>query len=264
MHGRVFGTAVDRVPVLYIDHENSAFGLRRRLEAMGVHGRDVAAEGLHYSLLEAWAPLDTETGGRQLLDAARSVGARFVVLDTASKVISGPENDNDTWNALYRHTLLPLKGDGITSLTLDHTGKDAAKGPRGASTKPQNVDTVWWISDAPVAGGSGPLCLQNRKDREGMFDRTVWLDRIDEPGRPLTHEPASTTEILARTAAGDDGLHDVVLDIARASGKPFTQRAMERAVLESEVAAGVARIRKVFKALKADGLLAEDGQYIEQ
>jgi len=134
----VGGTPVD---VLYVDYEMTMEDLRDRLSEFG-YGPDTDLSHLHYALLPSLPPLDTEAGGIALRDAAVSVGAKFVVIDTTSRAIAGDENDADTLRAFYRHTGLKLKQALIGWMRLDHAGKDGAKGQRGTSAKNDDVDVV--------------------------------------------------------------------------------------------------------------------------
>jgi hypothetical protein len=129
------------IHVLYVDMEMTMEDLRDRLSEFG-YGPDDDLSHLHYALLPSLPPLDTHEGGQELLEAALSVGAQFVIIDTTSRVISGGENDSDTMRAFYRHTGLPLKQNAIGWMRLDHSGKDSTKGQRGSSSKNDDVDVV--------------------------------------------------------------------------------------------------------------------------
>jgi hypothetical protein len=131
--------------VLYVDYEMTAADLRDRLEEFGF-GPGVDLSRLHYALLPSLPPLDTAEGGEALLEAARAVGADFVVIDTTGRAVQGPENEADTFRAFYRHTGGPLKQASIGWCRLDHAGKDAEKGQRGSSGKNDDVDVVWKLA----------------------------------------------------------------------------------------------------------------------
>ena len=133
--------ASEPMSVLYVDMEMTLEDLRDRLAEFG-YGPDDDLSNLHYALLPSLPPLDTEAGGQALLAAALAVGAKFVIIDTTSRVIQGDENDADTMRAFYRHTGLLLKQHGIGWKRLDHSGKDTSKGQRGTSAKNDDVDVV--------------------------------------------------------------------------------------------------------------------------
>jgi hypothetical protein len=131
----------DPVDVLYVDYEMTAEDIRDRLEEFG-YGPDDDLSHLHYALLPLLPPLDTPEGGEALTASAVAVGARFVVIDTTARSISGEENASDTMRAFARCTGLPLKQAGIGYSRADHAGKDATKGQRGTSAKNDDVDVV--------------------------------------------------------------------------------------------------------------------------
>lgn len=136
------GAPTQRAKVLYLDYENDPqTDIKARLIDMGYTPGDLT--DITYASFPAIPPLDTPAGGHALLTAAQHVGAGLVIVDTISRAISGAENDNDTWLALYRCTGMHLKSNGISMLRLDHSGKDLDKGQRGGSAKLGDVDAVW-------------------------------------------------------------------------------------------------------------------------
>ncbi|MFF7851885.1 AAA family ATPase [Streptomyces sp. NPDC007910] len=152
----------DPVRVLYLDAENGQEQVQERLLSFGAGPRRMGE--LRYASFPPVRPLDTPGGGADLMSMVRATSAELVVIDTVSRFISGPENDADTWLSLYRHTLLPLKRDRISSVRLDHRGKDSERGARGSSAKTQDVDHVWELS----AMGGGALALKRTHTRTGI------------------------------------------------------------------------------------------------
>ncbi|MDJ1137901.1 AAA family ATPase [Streptomyces iconiensis] len=152
----------DPIPVLYVDAENGQEQIQERFRSYGAGPETMGL--LRYASFPHIRPLDTAAGGADLLALAQTAGAQVVVLDTVSRFISGEENSSDTWLALYRHTLLPLKRAGIASVRLDHFGKDSTRGGRGSSAKTQDVDHVWELSGQ----GGGTLVLKRTHTRTGI------------------------------------------------------------------------------------------------
>jgi 5S rRNA maturation endonuclease (ribonuclease M5) len=138
----------ERVRILYCDLEMTAADLYERLGAHGYSDRDDLSE-LHYALLPNLPPLDTAEGGAALLASAIARGVQLVVLDTTSRVVQGEENSADTFQDLYRHTLMPLKAAGIAVVRLDHAGKEKERGMRGSSAKRDDADVVVRIEKVP-------------------------------------------------------------------------------------------------------------------
>ncbi|GGQ38367.1 AAA family ATPase [Streptomyces mutabilis] len=150
------------LPILYLDAENGQEQVQERFLSFGAGPLNMGE--LRYASFPPIRPLDTAGGGADLIALVKATGAQLVVIDTVSRFISGPENDADTWLNLYRHTLLPLKRDRISSVRLDHFGKDKERGGRGSSAKTQDVDHVWELS----AQGGGVLSLKRTHTRTGI------------------------------------------------------------------------------------------------
>lgn len=181
--------------VVYLDLEMTEDDLAERLTEMG-YGADTDLSRLHYYVLPTLAPLDTADGGRQLREIAALHDADLVVIDTTSRVISGPENDADTLRAFYRHTGSALKADGRTVWRLDHAGKDLTLGQRGTSAKNDDVDLVWQLT----VRDDDAVRLRATKRRVSWIPE--YVDLVRHQG-PLRHEravgtqPAGTTEAVA-------------------------------------------------------------------
>ncbi|MGN6597690.1 MAG: AAA family ATPase, partial [Actinomycetes bacterium] len=168
--------------VVYVDLENSPQDLRERLQALGYGPEDL--ERLVYLSFPSLPALDSRPGGQELTAVALHHQAALVVLDTVSRVIAGKENDSDTFLALYRHAIAPLKGAGIAVLRLDHSGKDLERGQRGSSAKSDDVDAVWVLT-ALSPTRLHLKCERRRQHRD--IDHLTLLRR----GEPLRHERVS-------------------------------------------------------------------------
>ena len=121
--------------------------------------------------------------------------AGLVIIDTVSRVVSGPENDNDTWLLLYRFTWMLLKRQGIGCMRLDHAGKKPGNGQRGGSAKAGDVDAVWRLA----AASYNTLRLHCEASRQVIpeDDRDLTLIRRFEP---LRHERSRSPGADAREA----------------------------------------------------------------
>lgn len=131
--------------VVYVDEENRVTDVVDRLKAFGAEPGEL--DRLLFFSYAALPSLDTVTGGVHLLAVAVAAGASLVILDTTTRMVQGRENDSDTFLALYRCSLVPLKSRGITVLRLDHPGKDEARGQRGSSAKDGDCDTIWRLTE---------------------------------------------------------------------------------------------------------------------
>lgn len=166
-------------PVLYVDIENSTADITDRLTNLGYGPEEL--DQLHYLSFPNLPTLDSAAGGRHLTALAAHYQPALVIIDTVSRVIEGSENDADTFAALYRHALAPLKGMGIAVIRLDHSGKDLERGQRGSSAKNADVDAVWLL----VKQSDTALYLKREMSRTNHGVPLIELRRRPDP---LRHE----------------------------------------------------------------------------
>ena len=79
--------------------------------------------------------------------------------------------------AYYRHSGVVLKRAGVTSVRLDHAGKDPGRGPHGSSAKVDDVDVVWKFTRAEAEGVS----LRATHRRIGWVPETVNYAAREDP-----------------------------------------------------------------------------------
>lgn len=162
--------------VMYVDFENDPRGdVRTRLKDMGRGPEDL--DDLVYLSFPALPKLDTAMGGLVLSTLAQEYEVEVVIIDTISRAVAGPENDNDTWLNFYRHTGVLLKAAGIACMRLDHTGKDTTRGMRGGSAKDSDVDVAWLMT----AVSESRVELSCTLNRLPVPQRTLLLKREAEP-----------------------------------------------------------------------------------
>ncbi|MGX0781857.1 AAA family ATPase [Dermabacter hominis] len=169
-----------RAPIraLYLDAENTASDLRERLHAMGYEPSDL--ENLTYISFPSLPPLDTAQGAHELHQLVIEHRPELIVLDTLSRFIEGDENESKTWQNLYQRSLMPLKGQNIAVLRLDHTGKDVTRGERGSSAKTSDVDASYLLTYEP---GRGTRTLKRELTRNGHGPERITLAIREEPLR---------------------------------------------------------------------------------
>jgi hypothetical protein len=223
--------ARDPVDVLYVDLENTEDDLRERLADLG-YGPHSDLSRLHYLSFPSLPALDTPRGGHHLRKVAEHHDARLVVIDTVSRVIDGEENDADTFRALYRHAVMPLKAAGRAVLRLDHTGKDLTKGQRGSSAKVDDVDAVWQLVARP--GGALDLRRTHSRNRHGA-DRLT-LTRLSDPLRHVPAVRVIEADVAAAMAQldrlaipvewGRDRVRKALIDAGEAIGTDLLSRAI--------------------------------------
>lgn len=237
--GTALGQRCSRRKVVFVDMENDPRGdIRTRLEALG-HNADDLAGWLIYHSFPTLAWLDSRQGGQQLLASIRHNDADLVVIDTVSRTVKGEEDSNDTWLGFYAHTGLPLKRERVSLLRLDHSGKDATKGQRGASAKGGDVDAVWRLTKI----SSDTFRLECEMARQLIPTRDLTLHRRTYP--LLRHE-------LANTASAADAAEEEIvrrldqLQVPLAAGRDTCRKALTDAGVKvsTTVLAGAIRRRK--------------------
>lgn len=221
--------------VVYVDDENRVVDIVERLQAFGASPEELGR--LHLYSFAGLPPLDHYRGGEHLLMIADEAKAELVILDTTTRMVQGKENDADTFLQLYRCSLVPLKGRGITVLRLDHPGKDPERGQRGSSAKDGDVDTIWLLNEI-VQGME--YRLERSKSRSGHGPSDIRLRRNYEP---LHHQ----WEVLegVRSASETARLAEILLVLERAGLPPETGRPTARAALK---AAGISATNSLLEA----------------
>lgn len=188
------------VPTLYIDAEMGRPDLRERLEALG-YGPDDDLSNLAYYALPGLPPLDSAHGGAALLELVEHHRAELLVIDTVAASLNGEENSADTMRAMWTNTGSPLRAAGVTTLRVDHAGKDLDRGQRGSSAKAGDVDVVWRLT----VRDRDRLELRATHRRIPWVPELVTLERLEEPR--LAHRvigdswPAGTAELAGRLDA---------------------------------------------------------------
>ncbi len=182
--------------VLYLDMEMTREDLRERLSDLG-YGPAYDLSRLNYHLLPSLPPLDRAEGGEAVAELVSSYEADLVVVDTLARVVTGPENDADTYRAFYRHTGTAVKRAGAALVRLDHAGKDLDRGQRGSSAKADDVDIVWRLT----VRDAGALTMKATHRRMAWVPEVVELERKSDPlchVRILGSWPAGTAEVAKR------------------------------------------------------------------
>ncbi|HEX8581946.1 MAG TPA: bifunctional DNA primase/polymerase, partial [Acidimicrobiales bacterium] len=176
----VFGQpAQDPHHVIYCDFEMTEDDVLERLDDMGWGDRCDLGEFLHYYALPDLLPLDTNAGALQLMELVARHGADVVVLDTMSRVVSGGENDADTYLRFDRLTSRRLKEAGCACLRLDHSGKERERGQRGSSAKTSYADVVWEMTVNNE--GIGNLHATHRRASGSVIPADISFTRLTEP-----------------------------------------------------------------------------------
>lgn len=171
-------TMDNATPVLYLDRENPEQIFIDHFRSYGATEDTMGL--LDFRSFPEFRGLDTPEGGTYFVQMVKDTGAKVVFIDTISRFVEGPENDNDTWLAVYRNTIVPLRAydQTITVVRIDHFGKDKAKGGRGGSSKTQDVDSVYEMKKTQGGG----FVLERTHTRSGLGPETLEFNRT---GRAL-------------------------------------------------------------------------------
>ena len=170
---------IEPVKTLYLDMEMTEEDLRERLDDMGHTDPadwEMFMQNFTYLLLPNFAPLDTPHGAAELAEVLDHVQPDLIAIDTFSRVTVGDENDASTTQDFYKYTGIEIKRRKITSVRLDHFGKDTAKGTRGSSAKGDDVDVGWEIK-ATETGHQ----LIRQFARMGWVPEKVEFNQTSEP-----------------------------------------------------------------------------------
>lgn len=170
--------ASDRRRVMYVDMENPEAELAERLRRMGYGVAELQDSHLFYFAFPDLAPLDTETGGKQVAVTANIYNPDIIIFDTISRLVEGKEDSADTWQNLWLHTMIPLRRQKRTVLRLDHQGHDSNKGARGSSAKRDDVDVAWIMTRKGT-----DIMLKRNKGRGLSHPDTLQLRRHTNPTR---------------------------------------------------------------------------------
>lgn len=231
--------------VLYVDQENSEDEIQERFLALGATAETLT--NLIYLSFPLFEPLNTATGASQLLAVVDEHKPAVVVFDTISRMVKGKENDSEPWLELYRQLLMRLKAKKVSSIRLDHFGKDTTRGSRGNSAKTQDVDGVWEL--VPAERGSSLLQLRRTHTRTGKGSGDLLLRRHGELIGDRW-KPGATWHGLA----DDSEMPERVPDAAK-QYKPSTQRVLS-ILLKAQALMTVRQLGDVLAAEKGGPLTA--------
>lgn len=188
------GPAREPVRILYLDFENSEADLHERLHALGYGDTPPGTlDNLAYVSFPPIAPLDTAAGGLELQALVDYYAPELVVIDTLSRIIAGEENSADTFAALYRYSMQPLKAQKISVVRLDHSGHEADRA-RGSSAKTSDIDSSWSLT---YDEHQDQRTLKRTHSRTGHGPTRLVLDVEAEPLRHvLATSPDPVQELV--------------------------------------------------------------------
>src|SRR5690625_1146490 len=177
------GMKVSAVPVIYVAAEGS-YGVELRVKALQRKFPEEAA-GAKFDLVLSGVDLFRRDADlTRLIEAVRSQGARFVVLDTLSRVLAGgDENSSTDMGALVRNIDALRQATGAHVMAVHHSGKNRDRGARGHSLLRAAIDTEIEIADDTIT-------VTKQRDLDRSYNRAFILEPVtlhmDEDGEPIS------------------------------------------------------------------------------
>lgn len=245
------------VRVLYVDHENGEFDVIERLRDMGYTPAEL--DNLRYLSFPSMPPLDGPAGGIDLVAVAEHHDAALVVIDTVARVVAGEENSADTYRALYRHTLAPLKGAGRAVVRLDHRGHGGKTTARGSSAKADDVDAVWMLDTAP-SGEDGDVFVNLGLERQrgnAHPDRILLLRQFDPHLRHIVRPKLMPDAERRRIGACIDAMIQLRLPVDTGARRAREALRLGGYKVRNDVVAAAVKARKAAATLD-DGSVQEE------
>lgn len=245
------GPALEPMRVLYVDLENSEDDVHDRLSSWGFAGS--ALDGLHYSLLGDWPPLNTEAGGLALAKYVAEHRIEVVVIDTTSRVVEGDVNSPNAIADLWNKCQVRLKRIGVTVIRIDHAGKNADRGQLGSVMKSADQDVIWEMT----AAAGDAVSMTCRKDRANVIGTGSKLG-LRRQKNPLRHLPVTSTAATPEGGGEAAGSAAESLDADQFEAELQVLELLDRLYPGKKVGKVVAR-----KALNDHGLKGPDNTRLQ-
>jgi RecA-family ATPase len=221
--------SAEPISVLYIDMENPVGEVYTRRTTLGYEDHSLGR--LTYYHMPDLPALDTQAGGRFIDAMAKKHLPDLVIFDTISKLVAGEESKSDTWQDLYKYSLVPLRQNNSAAVILDHQGHDTSRGARGSSAKRDNVDLQW------IQGCNGDLITLKRDKCRTLHDTETL--KIRRGGTPLRHtieiDPVQDC-IVFLDSIGFSGGRPAAERVLADHNRHYPKRALEEALRQRKAA----------------------------
>jgi putative DNA primase/helicase len=236
--------------VLFLQSENTAKATKKRL-AMIMKDRPEIAKALPNIVAPVLGSNDCRVHGpinREFFDQAQSIirrsGADVVVLDPLISFHDCDENDNVAMRAALDRFNDLATLTGASFIIVHHTGKDAAKGGRGASAIRDWYDNALILDQAHSGQGRFVLRVNHDKSRNYKIQAPFYLERTEN----LDYVPVEDPEVFLVTQAVRDagGIIQTEMalieamealtssDMSRAHWQRVIKRAVRQGLIEKE------------------------------
>lgn len=189
--GEWFGRKVVKPgKVLYVAAEGAG-GFRKRLRAARMQGHDIS----RIAVIDGAPSFTDSDDPKVVLERAREVGARVIVIDTLARISTGAnENAGEDMGPILERATILARASGCLVILIHHSGKDASRGTRGWSGILGALDAEFEVSRAKTKDGKpgSQRTLRNTKQKDGedgeewlFWLRTVVIGQ-DEEGMDIT------------------------------------------------------------------------------
>jgi len=185
-----FGKQVTQGAVVYIAAEAGA-GFRKRIvacrKALGIHGR------VPFALVTVAPNLGAagDSGeAARLIDEIRKQAAMLgqpislVVVDTLARTMFGADENNTGMAAFIGNCGLVADAFGCLVIAVHHSGKDAERGMRGASSLHGACDAEWEIKALPGTPSKTVTLVKNKDGEDGLtWSFSLGIETVFDPAK---------------------------------------------------------------------------------
>lgn len=196
------GRKVKQKPVLYLAAEGQA-GMLKRIEAWKQKRRvDLPT----FALLPMPCLIDEDSQRRELINMIAELPQKpgIIVLDTLARSMTGDENSTSDMGKVVIAAGILIEETGAQVIIIHHTGKDEARGPRGAIALTGATDSMFKVVRLKEDKKFVLLC-ERQKDDEPFAPMVFQFEVIDTgfltvDGSPVTSlvpefDPEATEEL---------------------------------------------------------------------
>ena len=236
------GRKVKQKPVLYLAAEGQA-GMLKRIEAWKQKRRvDLPT----FALLPMPCLIDEDSQRRELINMIAELPQKpgIIVLDTLARSMTGDENSTSDMGKVVIAAGILIEETGAQVIIIHHTGKDEARGPRGAIALTGATDSMFKVVRLKEDKKFVLLCDRQKDDEPFapmVFNFTV-VDTgfLTVDGSPVTSlvpefDPEGTADFGKDNGTKKDKITSpqrrvlkALRDAIKEHGVPLSEEIMER------------------------------------
>ena len=208
------GRKVKQKPVLYLAAEGQA-GMLKRIEAWKQRRKvDLPT----FALLPMPCLIDEDSQRRELINMITELPQKpgIIVLDTLARSMTGDENSTSDMGKVVIAAGILIEETGAQVIIIHHTGKDEARGPRGAIALTGATDSMFKVVRLKEDKKFVLIC-ERQKDDEPFAPMVFRFDVVDTgfltvDGSPVTSlvpefDPEGTADFGEKAETGKPVKH---------------------------------------------------------